>query len=323
VLVCLGLILVSAASLAIGTRQLGLPSVWHAVLGDGTGEARAIVLGQRLPRTIVGLLGGAALAVAGVVIQGHTRNPLADPGLLGVTAGASLAVVTASVLAFSSPLTILGASVVGALAATVAVAVLGLSGSRRHDASPTTLVLAGSALSTLLGAATSVILLTNSAAYDSYRFWTVGSLAGIRDPAVVLVVAPVLVVGLVLALVHARSLDVLSLGDDSFQSLGRHVLRTRFTGLAIVTLLVAGATALVGSLGFVGLLAPHAVRSLTGPRHASLIPFSAVVGAGLTVAADTLGRLLVRPAELPVGVVLAVVGAPIFIGFVLRLRRAS
>ncbi|WP_144008598.1 FecCD family ABC transporter permease [Enemella evansiae] len=311
-------------SLLTGSLPLDLPTVWAALRGAADPQAEAVVLGQRVPRTVLGLLGGAALAVAGAVIQGHTRNPLADPGLLGVTAGASLAVVLAiSTLGLTSPLGYLWFAFGGAAAGSLLVVVLGLATGRRRDASPAALVLAGAAVSALLGAVTGVILLLDVATLDVFRFWTVGSLTGGRGLEVVGPVALPLAAGLVLALAHAPALNTLALGDDLARSLGRRLLTSRLVGLGAVTLLVGSATALVGSLGFVGLVAPHVVRRCTGPDHRLLLPVCALAGAAFVVLADVLGRLVARPAELPVGIVLSVAGGPIFLFVVVRLLRGT
>lgn len=311
-------------SLFVGTRGLDAAQVLAVLAGGGDAEARAIVLGQRLPRTLIGLIGGAALALAGTVIQAHTRNPLADPGLLGVTAGSSLAAVFAiSVLGLTTPVGYLWFAFAGAAAGTALVAFVGIIAGRRRDASPAALVLAGAGVSAFLSAVTGIILLLDSAALDVFRFWTVGSLAGGRGLDVLLPVLPFLVVGVVLSLAHSRALDTLALGDDLARSLGRRLLPTRLLGLAIVTLLVGGATAILGSLGFIGLVAPHAVRWFTGPGHRLLLPLSALAGAAITIVGDMLGRVIVSPAELPVGVVLGIVGGPAFLFIIARMRTRT
>jgi iron complex transport system permease protein len=310
--------------LAVGSRDLPLSAVVDALTGGGDAEARAILLDQRLPRTIVAVIAGAALAVAGVLMQGHTRNPLADPGLLGVTAGSSVLVVFAiSVLGITNPSGYLWFAFGGAAIASVIVTAIAMIAAGRRDSSPATLVLAGAAVSAFLSAITGIVLLLDSSTLEVFRFWTVGSLSGGRDlellaPAIVCVGA-----GLVIALAHGGTLDALVLGDDVAKALGRRLAPARLTGLAAVTLLVGGAVALAGSLGFIGLVAPHIVRTLVGQSNRWVIPLSAIVGAVLVVAADVLGRVIVRPAELPVGVVLAVIGAPAFLVIVLRMRRAA
>ena len=311
-------------SLFIGNRGLDPVQVLAVLTGGGDAEARAIVLEQRLPRTLIGLVGGAALALAGTVIQAHTRNPLADPGLLGVTAGSSLAAVLAiSVLGLTTPSGYLWFAFAGAAAGTALVSFVGIIAGRRRDASPAALVLAGAAVSAFLSAATGIVLLLDSAALDVFRFWTVGSLAGGRGLDVLLPVLPFVFVAVVLALAHSRALDTLALGDDLARSLGRRLLPTRLLGLTIVTLLVGGATAILGSLGFIGLVAPHAVRWFTGPGHRLLLPLSALAGAAITVVGDMVGRVIVSPSELPVGVVLGIVGGPAFLFIIARMRSRA
>lgn len=317
-LAVLGVVVIVGLSVLVGSRSLDVAAVASALFGQGTAEATAIVWEQRVPRTLFGLFGGAALAAAGVVIQGHTRNPLADPGLLGVTAGASLAVVLSiAVLGLATPAEYLWSAYLGA----AVVLVIGVVANRRRDASPASLVLAGAAVSALLGAISGVVLLLDQAALDVYRFWTVGSLAGSRGLDSLSLVAPLMIAGAILAAAQSRSLDALALGSDMARSLGRRLLPVQIAGPLSVTLLVGGATALVGSLGFVGLVAPHIARGIVGPAHGRLLPLSAVLGAALVLAADVLGRLLVAPAELPVGIVLGIIGGPVFLILVIRLYR--
>ncbi|MWV51149.1 iron chelate uptake ABC transporter family permease subunit [Rathayibacter sp. VKM Ac-2803] len=318
-----GAVLVAAvASLLTGTRGLDPATVLAALSGHAGAEAEAIVLGQRVPRTAIGIAGGAALALGGALVQAHTRNPLADPGLLGVTAGSALAVVTAvSVLGVSTPAGHLWFAFAGAAIGTVLVAAFGATARSRRDSGPASLVLAGAAVSALLSAATGVILLLDTAALDEYRFWTVGSLAGGRGEEVLGAVLPFLLLGAVLAVSQGSTLNALALGDDVAASLGRSVVASRVVGLLAVVLLVGGAVACVGSLGFVGLVAPHLVRRFAGGDQRRILPLSAGAGALIVLAADIVGRVLVAPAELPVGVTLAVLGGPAFLVIVLRSAR--
>lgn len=317
------LALCAVAGLLIGSRGLSPATVLDVVGGGGSGEARTILLDLRLPRTLIAALAGAALAVSGAVMQGHTRNPLADPGLLGVGAGAAVAVVLAiSFLGITDPSEYLWFAFSGAALTASLVTAFGLLGSRRRNASAATLVLAGAAVTALLSSVTGLVLLLDSATLDEFRFWTVGSLSGGRDLDLVVPVLPFILIGLALAMSHASTLDALALGDDLARALGRRLAATRVTGLAIVTLLVGSAVAISGSIGFVGLIVPHLVRRLTGPAHRWLLPQCAVVGAALVIAADIVGRVVVTPAELPVGVVLGVIGAPAFLLIVVRLREA-
>jgi ABC-type Fe3+-siderophore transport system permease subunit len=305
------------ASLAIGTRSIGLGEVWRALLDPSLGtEEAAIVRGLRAPRTAIGLLAGLALGTAGALMQGHTRNPLGDPGLLGVTAGASLAVVLAiSVFGVGTPAGYVWFAFAGALAGTVLVFAIGSVG--RGGGTPVTLALAGAALSALLFAVVRTILVSDQQTLDSFRFWVVGSLAG-RGADVAWQVAPFVAVGLVLATVNAPALNLLSLGDDVARGLGQRIWPARAVGLAAITLLGGAATAACGPIAFVGLVVPHVVRAVTGPDHRWLIPCSGLLGAALLLGADVVGRVVARPGELQVGIVLALIGAPFFIALVRR-----
>ena len=316
-LLLLLVVVAAGASLAIGTRSIGLGEVWRALLDPslGTDEA-AIVQGLRAPRTAIGLLAGLALGTAGALMQGHTRNPLGDPGLLGVTAGASLAVVLAiSVFGVGTPAGYVWLAFAGALAGTVLVFAIGSVG--RGGGTPVTLALAGAALSALLFAVVRTILVSDQQTLDSFRFWVVGSLAG-RGADVAWQVAPFVAVGLVLATVNAPALNLLSLGDDVARGLGQRIWPARAVGLAAITLLGGAATAACGPIAFVGLVVPHVVRAVTGPDHRWLIPCSGLLGAALLLGADVVGRVVARPGELQVGIVLALIGAPFFIALVRR-----
>jgi iron complex transport system permease protein len=304
--------------IAVGARSIALPDVWAALVSPTGGEDDAVVRSLRLPRTLLGVVAGAALGVAGALIQGHTRNPLADPGLLGVSAGAAFAVCVA-VYAFgiSSLTGSVWFALAGALVASVVVFALGTLGD--GGGTPVTLALAGAAVSAFLTALTSALVLTDQSTLDAYRFWVVGSLVG-RGGDVAGQVLPFLAVGLLLALVNARALNTLQLGEDVARGLGQRIGPARVTGVAAVTLLTGAAVAVTGPLAFVGLVVPHLARAITGPDHRWLLPYAALLGALLLVAADVAGRVVARPGELPVGLVLAVVGAPFFIALVRRRR---
>ena len=305
-------------SLALGARPVGVADVVGALL-DFDGSADQIAVRElRLPRTMVGLVVGVALGVAGVVMQGLTRNPVADPGLLGVSAGAALGVVSA--------VTLLG---VGTLAgyvwfavggAFVAATVVYAVGARSSRSPVTELVLAGAAVSATLGSLTASILVLDQQALDQYRFWAVGSLSG-RDLTVAAQVAPLVVAGLVLAGASARALDALALGDDVARALGRNVAMSRVVAGVGVVVLTGAAVAAAGPIAFVGLVIPHLVRPMVGSRHTLLLLASAVYAPSLVLWSDVAGRLLIRPAELPVGIVTAVVGAPFLIWVIRRDRR--
>jgi iron complex transport system permease protein len=251
-------------------------------------------------------------------MQGATRNPLADPGILGIEAGAAFAVVTAIFL--------LGVTTVSgyawfalAGAAVTAVVVYALGGSGRAADSPVTLALAGAAVAALLTALTSALQLLDAGTLDAFRFWVVGSISG-RDLGMLAGAAPFLVVGLVLALISGRALNALALGEDVARSLGQRVALSRALAAVGIVCCAGGAVAVAGPIGFVGLTVPHAARALVGPDYRWLLPYSMLLGPILLLAADVLGRVLVSPGELQVGIVMAAVGAPVFIWLVRRGR---
>lgn len=308
-------------SVAVGARPLSLGEVWGALVSPTGTEADVVVRSLRVPRTALGLAVGLALGVAGALVQGHTRNPLADPGLLGVSAGAAFAVVL-SIYAFglSSPSSYLWAAFTGALLASLLVFGLAAAGGAGGD--PLTLALAGAAVSAFLGALTSALVLLDQTTLDGFRFWNVGSTAG-RGTDVLVAVAPFLVGGIVLALATTPTLNVLNLGEDVARALGLHVLRARVLGIVVVTVLTGAATAACGPIAFVGLVVPHLARAVTGPDYRWLVPYAGLLGAVLLLLADVLGRVVVRPGELQVGIVLALVGAPVFIAIVRRRRLVS
>jgi iron complex transport system permease protein len=291
--------------------------VWHGLFDEGTG-GYTVVHQMRLPRTLLGLLTGAALGLAGGVMQALTRNPLADPGLLGINAGAAAAVVSAiSFLGLGSFAGYVWFAFAGAGA--VAVLVYAVGGGR--TATPARLALAGAAINAALYSYVNAVQLLDTAALDRLRFWTVGSLAG-APAGTITSVAPFIAAGVVLALALARSLNTLTLGEDSARALGAHPARTRAVAMVAVTLLCGAATAACGPLVFVGLMVPHLVRALTGPDLRRLLPYCAVLAPVLLLTADVLGRLLARPSELQVGVVTAVLGGPLFL-YLVRRRRTE
>lgn len=303
-------------SVLIGSKIVPLDAVWHAFVASSGSENDLIINQLRLPRTVVGVLAGAALGLAGALMQGHTRNPIADPGILGITQGAALAVVL-SVYAFG--VTSIYGSIwfgfAGALLGALAVFSIGSVG--RGGATPVTLALAGTAISFLLQAITSAVVLFDQQSLQTYRFWKIGSIA-VTDSSVILQVLPFLAVGVVLALANASGLNALSLGEDVARSLGHRVRWSRRLGVAAIAVLVGGAVALCGPISFVGLVVPHVARFVTGADYRWLLPFAALMGASLVLLTDVLGRVVARPSEVQVGVVLAMVGAPFFIALVRR-----
>jgi iron complex transport system permease protein len=311
------LVVVSLLSIAIGARSISLSTVVHLLFARDGSDAAYVVWDLRIPRTLIGIAVGASLGVAGAVMQALTRNPLADPGLLGINAGASAAAaLSVSVLGLTDLRAFVWFAFAGAaIAGTVLYLIAG-----RGGASPVRLALAGTAVSAALTGLTQGMTLLNQETLDQMRFWTVGSLQR-ADGATLVRVAPFLVVGLVLALLLARPLNALALGDDAGKSLGAHLGRTRTLSLLAVTLLAGAATAAVGPLVFVGLAVPHMVRAITGPDQRWVLPYCAVLAPALLLAADVLGRVI-APEEIDVGVVTALLGAPVFIWLVRRNKAA-
>ncbi|WP_329369820.1 FecCD family ABC transporter permease [Streptomyces sp. NBC_01483] len=312
------LVLVALASIAIGAKALSLDQVWHGLF-HGTGTYSDVVVGDRISRTVLGLLVGAALGLSGAVLQALTRNPLADPGLLGINAGASAAVVTAITYFGVTSLSgyvwfaFFGAAAVGAL-------VWFLGGSR--GATPVRLALAGTAISAALYGYLQAVMIMDDAALGKMRFWTVGSLTSATDSTIDQVL-PFLVVGTVVALALARPLNAMAMGDDTARALGANLNRTRALSMAAATVLCGAATAACGPIVFVGLMVPHVVRSFTGPDLRWILPYATVLSPVLLLGADVVGRMVARPAELQVGIVTAVLGGPVFIYLVRRRRTAQ
>ncbi|MQA01826.1 MAG: iron chelate uptake ABC transporter family permease subunit [Streptosporangiales bacterium] len=313
------LLATALGSLFLGSRSIGIDVVVQALVHyDPANDDHVVILTSRLPRMLAGLGVGAALGVAGAVMQGVVRNPLGDPGLLGVNAGAALAVVCAiGFLGIGNASGYVWFAFAGA--ALVALLVYAVGSLGRDGATPVKLALAGAAVSAALTSVTTAVLLTDAATFDQFRFWTVGALTG-RKLELVGRLAPFLVVGLVVALCTGRALNVLSLGDDVARALGQRVGRTRGVVAASAVVLCGAATALAGPIPFVGLVAPHAARLVTGPDYRWILPYSAVLAPLLLLLADVLGRLVARPGEVQVGIVLAFVGAP-FLILLIRRRR--
>lgn len=316
------LVLIVLASLALGARDIAPATVLQAIFAPDTSVTdHVVVLELRVPRTVLGILAGAAFGLAGALIQGITRNPLADPGLLGVNAGASLFVVVG--ITWFGAATAFGFiwfALAGAAAAAAAVYAVGSFG--REGATPVKLALAGAALTAALTSLLTIFLLSDLETLDRFRFWTVGSLLG-RDLDTAAVVAPFLVAGGLLAALGARTLNALALGDDLARGLGQNIpLARTLTGVAVV-LLCGGGTALVGPVLFVGLAVPHVARWIAGPDYRWILAYSALLGPALMLVADVVGRLLLKPGELEVGIVVAFLGAPLLIALVRRTRLAA
>jgi iron complex transport system permease protein len=311
-----------ACSLAYGSKAIPLATVADAFVEfDAANNDHQIIRELRVPRTVIGLLVGAALGLAGAVMQGVTRNPLADPALLGVEAGASLTVV-AGIAAFDVR-TLSGyvwfALVGAALASAV---VYGLSSLGRRAATPLKLALAGTAVAALLSSLTWTILLLDVTALQQFRFWMVGAIAS-RDASIAWDVAPFLAVGAVLAIGVGSGLNTLALGDDVARGLGQRVVVVRAVAALGVVLLCGAATAAAGPIAFVGLAVPHVARAICGPDYRWILVWSMVLAPTLLLGADVVGRLVARPGEIEVGIVTAMIGAPFFIALVRRRRLAT
>lgn len=313
---------VLVASMGVGARAIPPADVWAAITAFSPDETtHRIIFDLRLPRTLVGLLVGAALGLAGAILQGATRNPLADPGILGIEAGATLFVVIGiSVFGITTIGGYVWLAFLGAGAATVLVYTIAALG--REGATPVKLALAGAAVTAAFASVTSAVLLTSVETLDQVRFWQVGALTG-RTTDILLGVLPFFVGGIVLALGTARILDGLALGDDVARGLGQRVALSRgIAGLAAV-ILAGAATAAAGPIGFVGLTVPHIARAITGPSYRWILPYSLVIAPIFLLGADIVGRIATPPGELQVGIVTAALGAPFFIALVRRRRLAE
>ncbi|MFI6105660.1 FecCD family ABC transporter permease [Streptomyces sp. NPDC051310] len=313
------LLLVCVASIVVGAKPVPVGDVWHGLFHNSGTGTDVVIAELRMPRTVMGLIVGVALGLSGAVMQALTRNPLAEPGLMGVNAGAAAAVVTA--ISFFGVTSLTGyVWFAFAGAAVVSVLVYLLGGSR--SANPVRLALAGTAATFALYGYVNAVQLLDSAALDRLRFWTVGSLAT-ADMDTVRRVAPFVGAGVVLALLIARPLNAMEMGDDTARALGAHLNRTRVLAMVAVTLLCGAATAACGPITFVGLAVPYLVRALTGPDMRWILPYAAVLSPVLLLGADVIGRVVARPSELQVGIVTAVVGGPVFIHLVRRKRMAQ
>lgn len=311
------LIVAVALSLFIGAKPLPAAVVIDALTGVCQSADCTIINDARLPRTLAGLLAGGALGIAGALMQTLTRNPLADPGLLGVNAGASFAIVLgAALLGTVTPVEQLLLAFCGALAASLLVAFTGSQGG--GQLSPVRLTLAGVALAAVLEGLSSGISLLNADVYDQLRFWQAGSLDIRTLQTLKIVLIPVLLAAL-MALMLSRALNSLSLGSDTATALGSRVAYTQLLGLVIITVLCGSATAVVGPIAFIGLMMPHMARWLVGADHRWSLPVTLIATPALLLFADIIGRLLV-PGELRVSVVSAFIGAPMLIVLVRRAR---
>ncbi len=311
------LVAVSVVSLLIGAGEVGPRRVLGLLQGASDSEAQFIVWELRAPRTLIGIVVGIALGVAGALLQAISRNPLAEPGLLGVSAGAAFAVALALVLGASAATLRISVAQLGALIGCVCV--LSVARFRGVGNDPVRLVLAGAAFSGLLGSLTSLMLLYDQRAADEIRFWVVGSLAGRRLDDLVAVL-PSLLVAAIAVVIMARPLAALALGERAASGLGHHPTLIRWVAVGCVALLVGAATAIAGPIAFVGLVVPFVARAFAGPDIRRTLWFCLPIGPLIVLMADIISRVAVAPSELPLGVLTALCGAPVLIA-VVRAKR--
>lgn len=318
-----GLALVVVAvlfSLLVGTQSVAPSEIFSALRGGTVTETVSGIVDSRIDRTLIGLVVGAAVGICGVVLQGLTRNPLAEPGILGINAGAALAVVIGiKLFALSSVNGYIWFALLGAVVTAIVVQLLALLAPVR--AQPVTMALAGAAVMATSTSIVGAILVSDQGALDVFRFWQVGSVAG-RDAGIILDVAPFLLLGFALSLASGSLLNTVALGDDLARGLGQRVLLHRVIAATGAILLAAAATALAGPIAFVGLVVPHVVRALVGPDHRRILLGSLFAGPVLVVVADTIGRIVAAPSEVQAGIICAVIGAPFLVGLVRRMNVA-
>ena len=307
-------------SIVVGSNQLGPDELWHALTAYSGTTADQVVVDLRLPRTVAALVVGAGLGVSGAVIQALTRNPLGDPGILGVDAGAGLFVAIGVMLGAATAVQYLPFAFVGAFVVTVLVYLIGSAGRGAPD--PIRLTLAGVALAAVLTGITSAMTLLDPVTFNRLRAWNAGSFVE-RGFDVILPALPFTVVGVLLALLCARPLNTMGLGDDLASSLGTNIVRTRIVSVVAITLLAGSATAIAGPVAFVGLMVPHIARWIVGPDQRWIIPYCVVIAPVVLLMSDVIGRVILWPSEVPVGVVTAFVGAPVLIHLVRRAKASS
>ena len=306
------LLVVCVTSITMGSRSITVLTIWDAFAGyDPTSAAQTVVREMRVPRTLLGLTAGAALGLSGAILQGVTRNPLAEPGIMGINSGAAAFIVFGIMVLGTRQLsTYIWLGFLGAAVATAMVYVVASFG--REGATPVKLALAGAAVTAGFYSLTNAVLMSNLEALNELRFWQVGSLAGRYMP-VFWQTLPFIVVGLLVAMASGRALNGLALGEDIAVALGQRVQLTRLIMFATVAVLCGAATAACGPIVFVGLMVPHLARIICGPDYRWILPYSLVLTPIVLLVADVIGRLVVSPSELQVGVVLGVLGAPVFI----------
>ncbi|MEC4818838.1 MAG: iron ABC transporter permease [Scytonema sp. PMC 1069.18] len=312
-LVAAGLVLLACvfASISFGAADIPGSTILQSFTSFDGSREHLIIRTIRLPRSLLAMIVGAAISTSGAIMQGITRNPLADPGILGINAGAVFAVVVAIfVLGTSEPSFYVWCAFVGA--GVTAVSVYFLASLGRNGITPLNLTIAGAAISALLASLTTAILIISQRTLEEIRFWLAGSLAGV-DENLITQVLPYVCVGMIIALAISKQITILSLGEDVARGLGQQTTWVKIVAAVSVLFLAGSAVAVAGAIGFIGLVVPHIVRLLVGVNYRWILPYSAVFGAILLLASDTLGRVLIQPQEIPVGVMTALVGSPFFI----------
>lgn len=303
-------------SLHIGLRFYSLAEVWHALFIPTEAPDHLIIRGLRLPRTVTAIIVGASLGVSGLLMQAVLRNPLAEPGLLGVNAGASFAAVFAfAVLGVSS---FAGLSVAALIGASVAMAaIFAIVTAARGALTPASLILAGVTMAAFLGSLTQTLIITDEGTMEALLFWLAGGFAD-RDTQLLWIAGPLLIAGIITAALFTNTLDALSTGDTTARALGVDTARLRLAILGLATYLAGLCVVIAGPVGFVGLVAPHLARLIVGPSHLMLLPRTALIGAALGILADIVARRIASPQEVPVTAALALIGAPVLISLVRR-----
>ncbi len=314
------LIVAAVLSVTFGARDVTAADVWAGLTGS-TDTASAAAVAKRVPRTLLAILVGAALAVSGAVLQGATRNPLADPQILGINGGAGLAIVVGiAFFGLGSATSYIWVGMIGAAGAAVMVYAIGSLG--RGGATPLRLALAGAVSAVAFSSLTSAVLLPRVNVMNDFRFWQIGGVGG-ATVETILQVLPFLLAGLVICLASASTLNTLALGDELAVGLGARVRTARLISTAGAVILCGAATAVAGPIGFVGLVVPHMIRLVVGVDHRWMLPVSALGGAVLLTLGDVLGRVVARPEEIEVGIVTALIGAPFFIALVRRQKMRA
>lgn len=309
-------------SVFIGTRFVAPSVTWQALIAFDPGNSQHLLVHHlRIPRTLLAIVVGSALGIAGTMMQALTRNPLADPGVLGVNAGATVAIVSA--IALFGVTDVLGYMWFGLLGASLAGGAVYLLAGLRQDINPVRVVLAGSALSVVLLALTHIITVNSEqAVFDQFRHWAVGSLQG-RGYAVLWPVSALVVIGIAVSWGLREALNTVALGQDVGEALGASPQRLWLLAAVVIIILSGAATSAAGPLSFIGLIAPHLARFLVGPDHRWLLPYAMIIAALLTVIADILGRIIGYPDEISVGIMVALIGGPFFVILVRKWKIAQ